>query len=111
MAPRVKRSRGDSGRDFLYRRVDDDSKKKTFLHRINFEKCLPFKKRMFPMVVQRKKPHFKPTPYEKPVTRSQGRCSATPTLANKENHEDTPNVEKVTQLLYLFNHFQWEDDS
>lgn len=95
MAPRMKRSRNDIGRGFQYRRADDESKKKTFLHRINFEKCLPFKKRMFPMEVRRQKPHFKPTPYEKPVTRSQGRRSVTPNLANKENHDDAPIIEKV----------------
>lgn len=99
MAPRMKRSKSDNGRAFLYRRTDDESKKKTFLNRINFEKCLPFKKRMFPIEVQNKKTHFKPTPYEKPVTRSQGRRSVTPKLNNKENHVDSSNVEKVTQLL------------
>lgn len=90
MAPKVKRSKNTpEDREMPYQRLAGQvCKKKTFLNRINFEKCLPLKKRLFPIefaCFQLEKPRFKPTPYEKPVTRSQGRRSVVENSSNKEN--------------------------
>lgn len=79
MAPKINHIKVDP----IYQRpIGQIGKKKTFLYRINFEKSLPPKKRMFPTDLVFDKPRFMPTPYEKPVTRSQGRRGNS---SNKEN--------------------------
>lgn len=95
MAPRTKYTQDLICHNYLYRRLCDDSKKKTFFNRLNFEKSLPLKKRLFPNEFRITKPRFKPMPYEKPVTRSQRRRSTTPNSANKENQTISSDNEKV----------------
>lgn len=99
MAPKIKRSKNAGFRDFPYRRpTGEECKKKIFLNRINFEKCLPLKKRLFPIEFGKLKPRFKPTPYEKPITRSQGRRSIGSNSSNKENQTISPENEKVNYI-------------
>lgn len=95
MAPRNKDTKDMICRNYLYRRLCDATKKKTFFNRETFEKSLPLKKRLFPIEFRITKPRFKPTPYEKPVTRSQKRRSTTPNSANKENQTVSTDNEKV----------------
>lgn len=95
MAAKMKRTRNKFVRDIIYKRALDTTKKKTFLNRINYEKSLPLKKRLFPIEFRNSKPRFKLTPYEKPVTRSQGRRTIGSNCANKENlssSSDNPTV-------------------
>lgn len=109
MAFKVNNSTCDSNRECAYLRAlpNDDHKKKIFVSRINFEKCLPFKKRLFQIELQQEKSRFRPTPYEKPVTRSQGRRSVGmhSNSANKENKEISTNDGKVrhTQFYSFLN--------
>lgn len=95
MAPRIKRSANVS--EALDRLTNQLLKKRTFINRIKYEKCLPLKKRMFPVeflkVVAR--PVFKPTPYEKPITRSRGRRSIE---SNKASDDDKSNKENKVIL-------------
>lgn len=96
MAPKVKNKKQNAhSHDCHYQRSNNINKPKTFLTRMNYEKSLPFKKRLFLIEFNIKKQHFKPMPYEKPVTRSQQRRSSKLNANDKENHDDSFNDSKV----------------
>lgn len=97
MAPKVKNTKqGSQTLNIHYRRADNINKSKTFLTRVNYEKLLPFKKRLFSIEFKITKQRFQPMPYEKPVTRSQQRRCSTLNSSNKENQNilsDNPKVD------------------
>lgn len=101
MAAKTKRAQNKLVRDFIYKRSLETTKKKTFVNRINYEKLLPLKKRLFPIEFCKSKPRFKPTPYEKPVTRSQGQRSIGSNYANKENQSTSPSNQP--KVIFTFN--------
>lgn len=108
MAAKLIRAQNKCVRDTIYQRELNANKKKTFINRINHEKSLPLKKRLFPTEIRSSKPRFRPTPYEKPVTRSQGRRSIGSNCANKENQSTSPDSIKVTlQFQFQFNSIQF----
>lgn len=98
MAPKVKNTKQDThAHNQHYRRATNIHKSKTFLTRINYEKLLPFKKRLFSIEFKMTKQRFQPMPYEKPVTRSQQRqCSTLD--PNKENHNILTENSKVIPM-------------
>lgn len=109
MAAKTKRAQNKLVRDFIYKRSLETTKKKTFVNRINYEKLLPLKKRLFPMEFCKSKPRFKPTPYEKPVTRSQGQRSIGSNYANKENQSTSPSNQP--KVIFTFNKsFDWTNE-
>lgn len=97
MAPKVKNTKQiTQTHNHHYRRTDKINKSKTFLTRINYEKLLPFKKRLFSIEFKVSKQRcFQPVPYEKPVTRSQQRRSSTLNFTDKENRNVLSDDAKV----------------
>lgn len=72
---------------------------------MNYEKLLPFKKRLFSIEFKITKQRFKPMPYEKPVTRSQQRRCSTLISINKENNVDITDDPVVNLMGY--SHFKF----
>lgn len=101
MAPRVKvapKNEAKPSFDQHYRRADNVNKSKTFVTRKNYEKLLPFKKRLFAVHVHVKIPKI-PKVYERPVTRSE-RKRMQAADSNKENYNNLPNDSNVRVFRY-----------